>query len=125
MKNWFSSHLTRFQRERILLRNNDQKFLAFALICAVIGFSGFVFFDTTREEQRVPQHQAPVFQVDLNTAQKEELLLLPGIGEVLAERIIEHRTQYGPFTASQEIVNVKGIGPKKHEKIDPFLVIRK
>ena len=49
-------------------------------------------------------------RVNLNTASAEELQTLPGIGEVLAARIIEHREQSGPFTCPEELMAVKGIG---------------
>ena len=49
--------------------------------------------------------------VDLNTATVAELDALPGIGPVLAERIVSHRTAQGPFTAVDQLDDVPGIGP--------------
>jgi competence protein ComEA len=49
--------------------------------------------------------------VDLNTATVAELDALPGIGPVLAQRIVEHRTTVGPFTSAEELDDVPGIGP--------------
>ena len=49
-------------------------------------------------------------QVNLNAASAEELQSLPGIGEVLAARIIEYREQSGPFACPEELMAVKGIG---------------
>lgn len=50
--------------------------------------------------------------VELNTASFAELLRLPGIGPVLAERIIAYREQNGPFRSLEELLHVRGIGPK-------------
>ena len=63
----------------------------------------------------------PKLQLHLNTAEESELLLLPGVGETLAKRIIEYRTWHGLFKRNEEIINIPGIGPKKTEKILPLL----
>ena len=55
--------------------------------------------------------------IDINTAGEEVLVGLPGIGPVLAERIVEYRAVNGPFTSVEAIVGVKGIGPAKLEKL--------
>jgi competence protein ComEA len=49
--------------------------------------------------------------VDLNTAGVAELDALPGIGPVLAQRIVEHRDRQGPFRSVEELDDVPGIGP--------------
>jgi competence protein ComEA len=49
--------------------------------------------------------------VDLNTAGAAELEALPGVGPVLAQRILDHREQHGPFGAVEELEDVPGIGP--------------
>jgi competence protein ComEA len=50
-------------------------------------------------------------RIDLNTATAGELDALPGIGPVLAQRIVDHRTRHGPFEAVEELDDVPGIGP--------------
>jgi competence protein ComEA len=49
--------------------------------------------------------------VDLNTAGVAELDSLPGIGPVLAQRIVDHRSRQGPFRSVEELDDVPGIGP--------------
>lgn len=49
-------------------------------------------------------------KVNINTADAETLMLLPGIGEVLAARIVEYRTENGAFSVPEELMNVSGIG---------------
>lgn len=64
--------------------------------------------------------------IELNHAEADELETLPDIGPVLAQRIIDHRRQHGPFTRSEQIMEVPGIGPKRFEKmagriyVDPY-----
>ena len=59
--------------------------------------------------------------LNINTASAEELQTLPNIGERMAERIIDHRTQHGDFTTVDALQDVKGIGPKTVEKLRPFV----
>ena len=54
-------------------------------------------------------------KLNINTATAEELMLLNGIGEVLAQRIVEYREEHGPFNQPSDLLNVKGIGPAKLE----------
>jgi competence protein ComEA len=61
--------------------------------------------------------------LDLNTATAEDLDALPGIGPVLAKRIVDYRAAHGPFKKIDDLEQVSGIGPKKLEKIKPFLII--
>jgi len=56
-------------------------------------------------------------KVNINTATKEDLDKLPGIGPTLAERIIEFRTKNGPFKSIDDLQNVEGIGEKKLNNI--------
>ena len=55
--------------------------------------------------------------ININTAGEKDLISLKGIGPVFAERIISYRDTDGPFKSIEEIMNVKGIGPKKFDKI--------
>jgi len=53
------------------------------------------------------------FPINLNTATTEELTSLPGVGEVLANRIIKYRSSIGRFASREELMKVKGIGKSK------------
>ncbi len=62
-------------------------------------------------------------KVNLNTATAEQLQTLPGIGPEMAKRILEYRNKVGKFTKVEEILNVKGVGEKRFEKIKDRLVL--
>jgi competence protein ComEA len=55
----------------------------------------------------------PAAPVDLNTATAEQLDGLPGIGPALAEAIVSHRTNHGPFASVDALLDVRGIGQSK------------
>lgn len=61
--------------------------------------------------------------LDLNRASATDLEAVPGLGPVLAGRIVEFRQQQGPFRRLDDLLQIKGIGPKLLEKIRPYVVI--
>ncbi len=63
------------------------------------------------------------FKLDINSATVKDLEKLPGIGPVLAKRIIEYRKKHGLFKNLQELLNIKGIGIKKFNLLKNYLEI--
>ena len=61
--------------------------------------------------------------VDLNRATEEQLASIPGIGPVLAQRIVDYRQAKGAFLAPEEITAVPGIGPSSYERLAPWLTV--
>lgn len=62
--------------------------------------------------------------VDLNSATKEQLTALPGIGDGMAERIMLYRKENGRFRRTEELRKIKGIGEKKFEKLKPYIEVK-
>jgi competence ComEA-like helix-hairpin-helix protein len=61
-------------------------------------------------------------RVNVNTASTSELEALPGIGKVLAERIVAHRQRYGPFRRSEHLMMVRGISDHRFRSIRSLVV---
>ena len=57
-------------------------------------------------------------RIDINNASTKELSSLPGIGPVLAERIVEHRNRHGRFRRAADIIIVDGLSENKYRKIE-------
>jgi len=113
------------RRPNWLLRRADQAAVAvlvLAGLAATIGWWGWQggwrgrLIEVERAEPRVAS-----FQVDVNQADGPELVQLPGIGPTLAQRIIESRQAEGPFLSHDDLLRVRGIGPKTLERIRPYL----
>lgn len=110
-------------------------FALFLMACAAVLFCAS-FENTPLEPYRVTStgqseaaSSAPAAsalseeKVNINTASKEELIGLNGIGEVLADRIIEYREANGGYKDVRELTNVKGIGEKLLEKLLPYVTV--
>lgn len=66
-----------------------------------------------------PDSGAAAARLDLNSADAHALDALPGIGPVLAERILRERRRLGGFRSAEELLSVPGIGPRLYERISP------
>ena len=76
----------------------------------------------TPEIPEVPENSGSL--LNINTATAAELETLPGIGEVLAQRIVDYRTEHGPFSSADGLLEVSGIGDKKLEAIESLITVR-
>jgi len=63
-------------------------------------------------------------KIDLNTASLSQLNGLPGIGPVIAKRILELREKSGPFKRIEDLMNIRGIGEKKFLKLKDFITVK-
>ena len=73
-------------------------------------------------ERAMPESAMPESDLlDINTAAREELMELPGIGEKKAQAIIDYRNEYGAFIDTAEIMEVDGIGEGIYEKIKDLI----
>ena len=77
--------------------------------------------DACIEENEATEETSSI--ISINTATKEELMTLTGIGEKKAEDIIKYREENGEFTSIEDIKNVKGIGDSLFEKIKDYITL--
>ncbi len=119
-----------------LLTAAEQKALLFLVICFMagtglksIGFKPASPLLANQSDTSVsPESLATALEedipiiIDIRTATKEELILLPGIGEKRAQDILDHRKAH-PFQNVNEIMLIKGIGIKTYDKMLPMLLV--
>ncbi len=63
-------------------------------------------------------------RIDLNKATLSQLDSLPGIGPVIAERILELREKSGPYKRIEDLMNIRGIGEKKFLKLKDLITVK-
>jgi len=86
--------------------------------------SALKFVGTVKRENKKQEKVAASIQaVEINTAGIDAFQRLPHIGPVLAQRIVDHRNQHGPFRSIEDICKVKGIGAKTFDLIKPHIFI--
>ncbi len=69
------------------------------------------------------QSKAAADKININTASVTELQKLPRIGPKVAERIVDYRTQNGPFKKVEDIMKVRGIGEKVFDQIKDLITV--
>ncbi len=98
---------------------------------ALAGLLGILFLlcatydrltDDLRTEPDVLSNP-PVFRLDINTATAAQLRALPEVGVALADRIVQHRTEHGPFDSVAGLQAVRGVGPTRISRLKDMLTV--
>ncbi len=103
-----------------------------ALLAQLQEFSRQLKLDTVAVEVASPAAAAmgplkktsAAARLNLNSATPAELARLPGIGAIMAQRIIDYREQHGKFRRVEDLAQVKGIGPRKLEALKAATTVK-
>jgi competence protein ComEA len=100
----------------MMLKKTDR----IVLVCVIVAILGAALGTRAAlaPEPQIAQFVTKLTEpLDLNSATLDELIDLPGIGPVLARRILEYRDAHGGFTRVEELLEIRGIGPKRLEQV--------
>jgi competence ComEA-like helix-hairpin-helix protein len=107
------------------LRRNDQVAVAtLTILVLLLLFGWWLLHGGGRNHLIEIDPSKPLaarFEVDVNMADVPELMQLPGVGAKMAGRIVASRETEGPFRQYEDLLRVRGIGPKTLEHLRPFL----
>ena len=113
-------------RVRWLLLPSDQACAAVMVVMALLALLGSWLYRGGLDGRLINIERAGrlnlSFQLDVNSAERPEWSLLPGIGDTLARRIVESRRRDGPYETHEDLLRVRGIGPKTLDNIRPYLL---
>jgi len=87
----------------------------------LVSFVGLIFAASLDAGRKKP----PAKPVNLNTATSEELQPVPGIGPATADKILQMRKSYGTFKSVDDLLAIRGLGPKQLEKMRKYLIVGK
>jgi comEA protein len=118
---WFRSHHDHDARQARQFDYTKQDSMFAGRVRAARDSSSRVLNSEARTVKQPKVGSVAPAIININVATKHQLMSLPGIGETYADRIIEHRTLHGEFRSVEGLLNVKGIGKKKLEKLRPFV----
>ncbi len=114
--------------------SKGEKWIIVLTLVFILGMAGVYARATCMDEGdyiirtgKLAQETAPIesveWQVNINTATAEELTALPGVGEVLAERMVAYREEHGRLRAVEELLEVKGIGESKFAGMKDWIIL--
>jgi competence ComEA-like helix-hairpin-helix protein len=106
------------------LTSQERRVLLFLMSATLVGMGiNFLAKKYSCVKMLVNLYQ-DIGKVNLNTADKDLLISIPGIGEKLAKRILEYREKQTIFNTLEELKNIKGINDYRYEKIKDYLTIK-
>ena len=117
-----------FYKFSIMLSLTKHEKVVLLALAAILFFGGCLDYILKRKPQLIKslesvQHKRPAFSVDLNSATLQELISIPGIGPVTAQKILDYRWENGFFKDVSQLKDIYGIGDVRYQKLAPYFRI--
>jgi len=105
------------------LTQEERKVIVFLLIVALIGIGADFLSKQLIPRKSLAGFSEDLGKIDLNNADKKLLMSISGIGEKIAQRIIDHRDKER-FNSIEELRNIKGVTKTRFERIKDYLIVQ-
>jgi competence ComEA-like helix-hairpin-helix protein len=93
------------------------------VILLLLSQNTFSFAGLAQHQEKKKPAEIALASIDINRATTGDFTKLPGIGSELARRIVAYREKHGPFRRIEDLLVIRGIGPKKWRALRPYLRI--
>ena len=107
-----------------ILNHQEQGVIIFLSLLALLGVGADFLAKKYTPAKSLASWAQDLGKVDLNSADKEALMSIPGIGEKIAGRILEYRRQKGDFKSPEELKNIKGVTGYRYQKFKEYLWVK-
>ena len=119
-------HLLAYVKQDLPAAKSPTPLLTLAILTAILSGSACVTLPSPPRSSvqlnlEMPR-DARWSLININTATRQELEKLPGVGSGIAERIVAHREQYGPFRRAEHLMMVRGISDRKFRQLRSLIV---
>jgi competence ComEA-like helix-hairpin-helix protein len=102
----------------------ERQVLLFIIAVSLTGTGINFLVRTNSDAKAIAANWQDIGRVEINSANEELLMTVPGIGKRLAERIIQYRESQESFRELAELKNIKGVSTAKYEKIKDYLYVK-
>lgn len=106
------------------LTKQERQVILFLITAAFIGISINFLIKIYSPAKSIVSFTGDIGKVDLNSADKDLLISVPGVGEKLAVRILEYRDKQRGFGSIEELKGIKGITEYKYERLKGYLITK-
>jgi competence ComEA-like helix-hairpin-helix protein len=106
------------------LTQQERQVTLFLITLALIGLGINFLMKRCSAVRTIVCLDQNIGKIDLNTADKQMLIEIPGIGKKIAQRIVEYRSQQGIFRDTEELKKIKGITDYRYQKLKESLFVK-
>jgi competence protein ComEA len=113
-------------KQNFLLAKSRPPLIALAVLAVILFPSACVTIPRPAQSVAQSNPNTPKtagLAININTASPDALEALPGVGRGIAERIVAHREQYGPFRRAEHLMMVRGISDRKFRQFRAMIVV--